>query len=1059
MKKNTLHFGMTAKAVMIGQLLGVAGKMYAYDFSAVCATGQRLYYNIIDATNHYVELTYPGSSIYNPWTNATKPTGNIILPSQVEHDGLVFSVRSISSAAFKGCSGLVGDLVIPNTVQEIGGQFHDFGAFHGCSGFNGTLSLGNSVTTIGYGAFSGCSGFTGNLIIPNSVITIGDNAFYHCSGFNGTLTLGNSVTTLGYGAFFGCSGFTGNLVIPNSVTSIGGAYDGTFQGCSGFNGTLTLGNSVTTIGYGAFSGCSGFTGNLTLPNSIMVIGSYAFYNCSGFTGGLTIGNSVTTIGYGTFQNCSGLTGSLTIPNTVTYLEGLAFQNCSGFSGILTIPSSVDSIGYNVFYGCDFAEVHYNALHAEYTYGWTGDTPHNFDNCSGSLVIGDNVESIPAKMFCNSGFTGSITIGSSVTSIGRFAFANCNSVSEVHFNPTNCIQCGYEETAFSGCAGSLIIGDNVTQIPSNAFIFAGFNGTLTIGNSVTTLGEAAFNSCGGFTGGLVIPNSVTEIGAWAFAGAGFDGELIIPNTITTIDGGVFSGCGFTGELVIPNSVTTIEVSAFEGCSGFTGNLIIPNTLNTIHQFAFAGCSGFNGCLEIPNSVTHIESMAFYGCSGISCISIPNTVQSIGGNVFTETSWYNAQTDGILYYEDWCLGYKGSQPTGNLNIQEGTKGIAGWAFDHCYNLTGVLTIPESIERIGEMAFVGCSGLTELHYDAISLDFGFMDSPFVECYGLNTLVIGDNVEMIPWGIFRELGFTGDLTIPNSVISIGESAFESCSSLSGNLIIGNSVTSIGSYAFYNCSGMDSLIIGNSVSHIGNYAFYNCSGINSMTVFAVTPPTLGSGYKGTIKVFSNVDKSIPVYVPYGTVAAYQAALGWNEFTNYQEMPPMNTTQTVELAAGWNWFSINVEITLDDLKTALMDAVPGTNITIKSRTQNIAYNPGTNQWRGTLDSLDVTQMYMISVSADCEISLTGLPINPAEHPVTIHNGINWMAFPLSENMSVSNAFAGFAMDGDIIKSRTNNASYNNGEWRGNLNTLVPGQGYMYKSNATESRTFNYPSAK
>ena len=167
-------------------------------------------------------------------------------------------------------------------------------------------------------------------------------------------------------------------------------------------------------------------------------------------------------------------------------------------------------------------------------------------------------------------------------------------------------------------------------------------------------------------------------------------------------------------------------------------------------------------------------------------------------------------------------------------------------------------------------------------------------------------------------------------------------------------------------------------------------------------------------------------------------------------------TQTVTLAAGTNWFSTNVEITLDDLKAALVEALPGTNITIKSRTKNIAYNPNNHRWTGQLTSFDVTQMYMISVSADCEMTLSGTPINPAEHPVTIQNGSNWIAFPFSENMAISNAFAGFAVNGDKVKSRNNNTQYLGNSWRGQLNTLLPGQGYMYISNTQETRTFTFP---
>ena len=167
--------------------------------------------------------------------------------------------------------------------------------------------------------------------------------------------------------------------------------------------------------------------------------------------------------------------------------------------------------------------------------------------------------------------------------------------------------------------------------------------------------------------------------------------------------------------------------------------------------------------------------------------------------------------------------------------------------------------------------------------------------------------------------------------------------------------------------------------------------------------------------------------------------------------------QTCTLVAGWNWFSTNVEITLDDLKSTLV-ATGDTNITIKSKDNGqITYNGTT--WRGQLTTLDVAQMYRIYVSAACDITIEGTPINPAEHPITIHNGANWIAFPISESMNLNDAFAGFAVSGDVIKSKDDGiATYNGTQWRGTLNTLVPGQGYIYKSNATGDRTFTFPAS-
>ena len=149
---------------------------------------------------------------------------------------------------------------------------------------------------------------------------------------------------------------------------------------------------------------------------------------------------------------------------------------------------------------------------------------------------------------------------------------------------------------------------------------------------------------------------------------------------------------------------------------------------------------------------------------------------------------------------------------------------------------------------------------------------------------------------------------------------------------------------------------------------------------------------------------------------------------------------------------------MDDLKVALVAALPGTTITIKSKNNGTSTYNGTT-WRGQLTTLDVTQMYRISVSTACEITLEGTLLNPAEHPVTISNGDNWIGFPLNESVSLSNTFTGFAVSGDVIKSKENGiATYNGTQWRGTFNTLVPGQGYIYKSAATGTRTFTFPTS-
>ena len=176
-------------------------------------------------------------------------------------------------------------------------------------------------------------------------------------------------------------------------------------------------------------------------------------------------------------------------------------------------------------------------------------------------------------------------------------------------------------------------------------------------------------------------------------------------------------------------------------------------------------------------------------------------------------------------------------------------------------------------------------------------------------------------------------------------------------------------------------------------------------------------------------------------------------------------TQTIALSAGTNWVSFNTEINMADLQAALLVAYPspGMNaLVVKSKVNGqSAYNPTAQRWIGSLTTLDLSQMYMVKVPADGEISMEGMPIDPADHPATIAPGANWIAFPLSESMSITEAFAGFPTNGDIVKAKSGGqAQWNSGagRWIGALSNtpLEPGQGYIYNSKATGNRTFTFP---
>ena len=340
-------------------------------------------------------------------------------------------------------------------------------------------------------------------------------------------------------------------------------------------------------------------------------------------------------------------------------------------------------------------------------------------------------------------------------------------------------------AFSGCAGltSVTIPEGVTRIGNNAFSSCAGLTSVTIPSSVTSIGNYAFYNCYSLTN-VTIPEGVTSIGDATFRGCSSLTNVNIPSSVTSIGDSAFSGCFSLTSVNIPSSVTYIGDGAFLNCGGLTsitvdsGNTIydsrdncnaiiatatntlivgsnttvIPNSVTVIGYSAFRNCTGLTS-IEIPNSVTSIGTCAFYNCSGLTSITIPNSVTSIGGSAFHYTGWYANQSDGILYLDNWLLGYKGNEPTGELTIFEGTKGIAASSFYFCTGLTSVI-IPNSVMSIGDDAFYWCSGLTSV------------------------------------------------TIGNSVTSIGDWAFSRCPGLT-SVTIPSSVTSIGDFAFYECNGL----------------------------------------------------------------------------------------------------------------------------------------------------------------------------------------------------------------------------------------------------------------
>ena len=165
---------------MLTFIMASAASAHAYDFSAVCNTGQTLYYNILSDST--VAVTYPNYSNESYYYGYIKPSGTLQIPATVSHGGSSYRVISLGNNAFYSCTGLMA------------------------------VSIPSSVSIIGDGTFYNCTALS-SIVIPDNVTTIGVAAFQSCSNLH-SLHLGNSVATIASVAFEGCSSLTSLSILP-----------------------------------------------------------------------------------------------------------------------------------------------------------------------------------------------------------------------------------------------------------------------------------------------------------------------------------------------------------------------------------------------------------------------------------------------------------------------------------------------------------------------------------------------------------------------------------------------------------------------------------------------------------------------------------------------------------------------------------------------------------------------------------------------------------------------------------------------------------------------------
>ena len=586
--------------------------------------------------------------------------------------------------------------------------------------------------------------------------------------------------------------------------------------------------SWTTVEQQSFDNCSNLT-SITLPNTITSIGQKAFYYCSSLTS-ITLSNSLTTIENDAIRNCSSLT-SITLPNSLTTIGEYVFYGCNSLT-FITLSNSLTTIGQYAFYNC----------------------------VPSSLTLPSTLTSIGNRAFYNNSKLNSITCLATIPpTLGSDALSSTNDCPiYVPVDSVNDYKTAWTSYAYR------IAGDIPEPTEDNLFVECKNITSVILTNSNSQTYTLNLSAGRNYYTGTEPGFSINEITGLKRGNSNVNNIVSIDasdlTSWTTVENQAFSSCSSLTSITLPNSITTLGYSAVSGCSKLT-SITLPDSLTTIESDVFANCNKLES-LHIPANVSSIAQRIGYALQSLASITVdPNNVKYSDGN----------GSNCLIENDKLILGSISAVIPNNITY------ISGYAFH--YMPISSITLPDSITTIESYAF-GNTALTSINLSANVSFLGF--GAFNSCFNLTSITIdSNNVKyndgnggncIIETATNKLITGCNNTTIPNTVVALGDYAFQGCTFTS--ITLPSSLTTIGQNVFSNCSNLQTLTIPASVNNIGNSAFW--SYLWYIEFEGTTPATLQ-----TTSIFLS---NYPIYVPSSAVSDYQTA--WPTYASRIQAKP-----------------------------------------------------------------------------------------------------------------------------------------------------------------------------